>query len=284
VEIRIPEALADECRDAPEKAAWLAALPATIADLAARWELELGEPFEGEGCGSWVAPATRADGSAAVLKLGLPHMEAEHEIAGLRFWAGDPTVHLLAADEPANALLLERCLPGTLLRTVPEPAQDVIVAAKLRRLWREPPPGHPFRPLAAMAEYWASEAEAAENHWHDAGLVREGLALWRELPASARDEALLATDLHAGNILRAEREEWLVIDPKPFVGDRHYDVTQHFFNCERRHTEPLALIARLADLLDLDAERVRLWCFTRAAAETYHFTPEGLALARVLAP
>src|SRR4051794_4024201 len=284
MEIRIPAALVEQCRGAPEQEAWLAALPATIALLAARWELELGLPFEGEGCGSWVAPATRADGSAAVLKLGLPHMEAEHEIDGLRFWAGDPTVHLLAADEPANALLLERCVPGTLLRTLPEPEQDEIVAVKLRRLWREPPAGHPFRPLAEMADYWASEAEAAEERWHDPGLVREGLALWRELPATAPDEALLATDLHAGNILGAEREEWLVIDPKPFVGDRHYDVTQHFYNCERRFDDPLALIRRLAALLDLDADRIRLWCFTRAAAETQHFTSQGVALARALAP
>jgi streptomycin 6-kinase len=284
VEIPIPEALAEQCRGAPETEAWLAALPATIGELAARWELELGPPFEGEGYGSWVAPATRADGSSAVLKLGLPHMEAEHEIDGLRFWAGDPTVHLLDADVGANALLLERCVPGTLLRTLPEQEQDVVLAGMLRRLWREPPARHPFRPLAEMAEYWASCAEAAEERWHDGGLVREGLALWRELPRTAPDEALLATDLHAGNILRAEREAWLVIDPKPFVGDRHYDVTQHFFNCERRHVDPLALVRRLAALLGLDAERVRLWCFTRAAAETSNFTPEGLALARALAP
>src|SRR3954453_16369942 len=150
MEIRIPAALVEQCRGAPEQEAWLAALPASIALLsaaipllAARWELELGPPFEGEGCGSWVAPATRADGSAAVLKLGLPHMEAAHEIDGLRFWAGDPTLHLLDADEEANALLLERCVPGTLLRTLPEPEQDSVLAGMLRRLWREPPAGHP---------------------------------------------------------------------------------------------------------------------------------------------
>src|SRR3954451_10259898 len=148
MEIRIPASLAEQCRGAPEQEAWLAALPATIALLAARWELELGLPFEGEGCGSWVAPATRADGAAAVLKLGLPHMEAEHEIDGLRFWAGDPTVHLLAADEPSTALPLEPCAPGAPPRPLPEPEQDEIVAAKLRRLWRAPPGGHPFRPLA----------------------------------------------------------------------------------------------------------------------------------------
>ena len=39
------------------------------------------------------------------------------------------------------------------------------------------------------------------------------------------------TDLHAGNVVRAEREPWLVIDPKPFVGDPAYDATQHLLNC-----------------------------------------------------
>ena len=41
---------------------------------------------------------------------------------------------------------------------------------------------------------------------------------------------LLHTDLHAGNVLAAEREPWLAIDPKPYVGDPAYDVTQHIFN------------------------------------------------------
>ncbi len=38
------------------------------------------------------APVTRADETAALLKLGRPHMEGKDEINGLRFWAGDPTV------------------------------------------------------------------------------------------------------------------------------------------------------------------------------------------------
>jgi streptomycin 6-kinase len=285
VAIAIPETLARECTRRPESAAWLASLPEAVSELAERWQLTLEPPFDGDNVGAWVAPGMRADGSLAVLKLGLPHMEAEHEAAGLGFWDGDPTVRLLERDDAANALLLERCVPGTPLRALPEPEQDVVLAAKLRRLWRVPPAGHPFRPLAEMADYWASETEAAEERWADPALVREGVALWRELPASAPDEALLATDLHAGNILRAEREEWLVIDPKPFFGDRHYDVTQHFFNCERRHTEPLALVERLAGLLDLDATRVRLWCFTRAAAEEYNLDDlRAQALARALAP
>ena len=39
---------------------------------------------------AWVAPVTFVNGGSAVLKLGMPHMESEHEIEGLRFRGGDP--------------------------------------------------------------------------------------------------------------------------------------------------------------------------------------------------
>src|SRR5215470_11559272 len=67
---------------------------------------------------------------------------------------------------------------------------------------------------------------------------------------------------------RAEREPWLVIDPKPFAGDPAYDATQHLFNCqERLRSDPDGTIRRFAELLGVDHERVRLWTFARAAAE-----------------
>ncbi len=73
---------------------------------------------------------------------------------------------------------------------------------------------------------------------------------------------LLATDLHAGNILRSKRKPWLLIDPKPFVGDPAYDATQHLFNCRARlRSDPHGTIRRISDLLGLDHERVGLWTF-----------------------
>jgi streptomycin 6-kinase len=185
-------------------------------------------------------------------------------------------------------MLLERCDPGTALCLVPEPDQDVVVAGLLRRLWRAPTAPHPFRPLSVMTAYWIEEAMADRARWRDAGLVREGLRLFDELarPADGVRHVLLATDLHAGNVLRAQRELWLVIDPKPFVGDPAYDATQHLLNSERRlHERPLPTIARFADLLELDAERIRLWLFARAAAETRDDGDEtSMDLARALAP
>jgi streptomycin 6-kinase len=88
------------------------------------------------------------------------------------------------------------------------------------------------------------------------------------LQRTAPGEVLLATDLHAGNVLQSKRMPWLVIDPKPFVGDPAYDATQHLFNCDvRLRSDPHGIVHRMADLLGVDQDRVRLWTFARAAAE-----------------
>ena len=119
-----------------------------------------------------------------------------------------------------------------------------------------------------MTAHWADETMAAAPRWPDPGLIRAGLRLFEELSRPSSDDVLLATDLHAGNVLQAQRRPWLVIDPKPFVGDRAYDATQQLLNCsERMLTAPDATIRRFSDLLEVDDERVRLWMFARAAAE-----------------
>ncbi len=270
MDVVIPARLSASCRQSSEASDWLARLPTVIRELEARWALTLGAPFDsGEVSCAWVAPVTRADGSAAVLKVSLPHFEAEHEIAGLRFWNGDPTVRLIEADERVGAMLLERCEPGTHLRVLrPEVEQDPVVASLLRRIWRLPAGPHPFRPLSVMTARWTEETLAQSRQWPDAGLVQEGLDQLQELSRPAADDVLLATDLHAGNVLQAQREPWLVIDPKPFIGHPAYDATQHLLNCiGRLRAEPLSTIRRFADLLGVDFERVRMWTFARLAAE-----------------
>jgi streptomycin 6-kinase len=286
--LHIPERVAANCRKTPERAAWLNRLLDNVQNMQRQWSLTIGAPFDGaEVSYAWVAPVVLPDGTPAVLKLAMPHMEGTHELHALRFWNGNPTVQLLDADEEHGAMLLERCEPGTALRVLPEAEQDLVIAAVLRRLWRSPSAPHPFRPLSAMTEYWSYETLADVACWPDTALVHEGLHLFQELPRTAPVEVLLATDLHAGNILRSHREPWLVIDPKPFIGDPAYDATQHLFNCEARlRADPPGTIARVADLLEVDRERVRLWMFARLAAEprdnwTDH---DSTALARAIAP
>lgn len=269
IAISIPDRLATFCSDVPERRHWLEALPRLVHDLCRRWDLTLEPPFEtGDATCSWVAPARRADGQPAVLKLGVPHFEAQDEIAALEYLEGDPTVHLLEAEPSANAMLLERCEPGTSLRAVPVPDQDVIVAGLLQRFWRRPEPVRTFRPLAAMIEFWCDATRRDRERWPDVPLVLDGLATLEELARSSPDDVLLATDLHAGNVLRAWRRPWLVIDPKPFVGDAAYDATQHLLNTlDRVSADPRGSIAGFAGRLGVDPVRVRRWLFARLAAE-----------------
>jgi streptomycin 6-kinase len=254
-----------------------------LADVAARWSLDLGEPYTG-GQTATVVRATSPEHGAVALKVIRHHYEDVHEADGLRFWAGDGAVRLLdvaTVDEGTSALLLERCEPGTLLRTQPEHVQDEVIAGLLRRLWR--PAGAPFRPLGEMCGMWADE-RMAHSSTLDPGLERDGMHLFRTLDESAPTRVLLCTDLHAGNVVAATREPWLTIDPKPYVGDPHYDVVQHLLNCEERvDADPLGVVGRMASLLDLDRERLRLWLFARAVQQCYSI-PWLRDVARAVAP
>jgi len=284
--IRVPERVRSACRGVPEREHWLAALPSAVAGARAQWDLQLGPPFDGpEVSAAWVAPGTRADGQAVVLKLGMPHLEGADEARGLALWGGYPTVALLAHDGDTGAMLLERCEPGTPLRSRPMAEQDAVVGRALRSLHREPPPEHGLRSLDTMLAAWSAATRRKEARWRDAGLVRAGLERCIDLLATTRAPRLLATDLHAGNVLAARRAPWLVIDPKPFVGDPAYDATQHLLNgLERLRADPSDSIARVADLAGLDAERVRAWTFVRLLVEPPDgWSEAGDALARALA-
>jgi len=268
----------------------LAALPDRVEELSARWRLELGEPFEPGGNCSWVAPGIDADGRDMVLKVAWKHTEALHEAEGLAALGGRGAAEVYAFDniaEDTTAMLLERCRPGAELRERPEAEQHVVVTELLQCVWEvDLPANHPFRPLSVMADDWTARAEArlaADPTRLDAGLAREGLGLFRELSRTGPTEVLLCTDLHAGNVLSGQRHPWLLIDPKPYVGDPHYDVLQHLLNCnESLQANPIDLLNRVADLAGLDAERVRQWLFARCVQQSLSDRAPWLGLDVVL--
>jgi streptomycin 6-kinase len=271
----------------PERGEWLAALPDRVEELTARWGLDLDEPFEPGGNCSWVAPGTDSDGREVVLKVAWHHTEALHEAEALAALSGQGAVEVYAFEHlppvrrragpegyiDSTAMLLERCRPGTELRECSEAEQHVVVTGLLRSVWNvDLPIDHPFRPLWVMTDDWAERAEerlAADPGRLDGGLAREGLALFRELSRSGTSEVLLFTDLHAGNVLSGKRRPWLLIDPKPYVGDPHFDALQHLLNCNQSlQDDPVGLLSEVADLAALDAGRLRQWMFARCVVES----------------
>lgn len=288
--LQIPSYLQNACRrDGREH--WLEGLPAEVNSVSDRWSLTLGDPYEPGGQTAWVAPARSPEFGDVVLKLGWRHMEADDEAAGLSEWRGDGAICVHAdarLSATTNALLLERCTPGTTLATRPEEEQDVVLAGLLHRLWRQPSDAASFRPLQKLCDYWADcferKVEEGRGDAIDPGLAEEGTTLFRSLPTTATAERLLCTDLHAENVLMAERAPWLVIDPKPFVGDPTYDALQHHLNCrDRLVADPRALPRRMAGLLGLDAERLLLWLFAYCVVQSIDF-PWMLEVAEQIRP
>src|SRR5690349_24455665 len=113
--------------ESPDGSEWLERLPDMLTDCAARWSLELGEPFD-QAFESLAVPARRSDGSAAVLKLAFRGRENEHEGAALAHWGGDGAAALLEYDELRTARSLGRSMPSTPLSVQPlVPVLDVYV-------------------------------------------------------------------------------------------------------------------------------------------------------------
>ncbi len=188
-------------------------------------------------------------------------------------------------DRQLGAMLLERCEPGTGLWMQPKTEQDLVLAGVLKRLRRMP----------TYSSVPASVRDGGRLERGNSGrfrtMARRGTGPRGTPPAggdagTATGEALLATDLHAGNVLRAQREPWLAIDPKPYVGDPAYDATQHLLNRVKPGSDPLVTIRRFAEIADLDPERVRLWTFARAAAQPRDDWSDDslMELARAIAP
>ncbi|MEU5304808.1 aminoglycoside phosphotransferase family protein [Streptomyces noursei] len=251
--------------------AWLAALPELVQQRLEAWELTLDRVHAPGGSSSLVAFVRQQDGTPAALKFPVPGRAAAQEAAALRVWDGWGAVRLLRSDETGGALLLERLQGSVSLRSLPEAKALLEAAGTVRRLWVVPPAGHPF---ATVAERVAADAERLRAAGDSAGagpLVDEALELGRSLPAGAAEEFVLHGAFRQGKVLAGERVPWLAVGPAPLVGERAYDLARLVLD---RFEDLLAgsgaaavarrRVAKLADSLDVDRERLRDWTLYRA--------------------
>ncbi|WP_175472192.1 MULTISPECIES: aminoglycoside phosphotransferase family protein [unclassified Curtobacterium] len=270
----------------PTVEAWRSTVPELLACAAARWGLTLGRVRVG-GSASHVVSVRTAAGRDAVLKLSFPHREARDEASALRWWDGSGAVRLLEGDlDDPFVLLLERCDPGVRLadRHDLSPERRLSIAASaLTRLWSRtassdpgtttmPVPSRPFERLADVTAEWADLVEERVRTLRpdlDLVAVARGNALLRELPVTAPRTVVVHGDYNPGNLLTATREPWLVIDPKPMVGDPAYDLGPMLMQIN----DPFALLdteghlrARISLLADMTGEspvRIAAWCVAR---------------------
>jgi len=255
-----------------EAIAWLERLPDILANCQRRWSLTIGPPFALTF--NYVAPAVRADGTQVVLKVCSLTDEFPQQPEALRLVDGYGMVRLLECDPAEEIMLLERLMPGTFLRNVEDDQVSTSIAASImRKIWRPVPEKHPFKTV----QDWGKGFDRLRQYYGGGtgpfpkALLEEAETLYRELSASMSQPVLLHGDLHHENILAAEREPWLAIDPKGLVGEPAYEVGAWLRNPMPQlldMPQPGRILARridqLAAELGFDRARLRDWGLAQA--------------------
>ncbi len=256
-----------------EGRAWLEQLPGILAACEERWGVKIGPPVENLSF-NYVAPALRADGTEAMVKVGLTD-EFPSQPEALRHFGGCGMVQLLAYDEQNAAMLMERLRPGISLRAVEKDEAAISAAAEvMRKIWKPLPPEH--FPFPTVADWGRGFARLRRQYNGGSGpfppaIFDRAEKLYAELCASMATPVLLHGDLHQDNILAAEREAWLAVDPKGVIGEPVYEtgaLLRNFWPDILSVANPKALMARridqLAAELSFERERIYDWAFAQA--------------------
>jgi streptomycin 6-kinase len=294
--ITIPQRLRAKAFTVSHGRDWLADLPEICRRLSDEWSVDLGAPFADSHV-SFVVTANRGP-RPLVLKVPMPSTielgtlaagARAGEVDALRQWAGDGSVHLVEHDPVTGAMLVERCLPGATLDQLGDPGgADRVAAGLLERLHRPHPQMRQFDRLADRATRLARDLparfEAAEAPF-DQWLLDTTVELLDHLSGSGPAEVLLHGDFHHANIMSAERQPWLAIDPLPMIGDPAYDAVQYllFRKGDLAHpvTEWVGVIAEFCARLAVDIERVKAWMFARLVSDALAAYAEGRGLAEL---
>jgi streptomycin 6-kinase len=283
----IPDAFARSTveREGDAGAAWLAELPGIVAELVERWNLVPdGEVMHG-GVGV-IVPVRRA-AQPAVLKVSFPHPGNVHEPDAFAAWGGRGAICLHERDDDRFAMLLERAAPSTLASV--EDADEVLTVAGVlnRRLAIPAPAGLPR--LREQADQWEMQlGKDAEELTHplSGSVVDAAVATVREL-GRVQPEVLIHGDFHPRNILRADREPWLAVDPKGYVGDPAQDGATllkvwalRLLGTADLHTAVQRAVDVFADAAELDRQRVRRWAQLHAVQAAFWGRRHGFRRAR----
>ena len=246
-------------------AAWLDVLPSVVESLAQEWSLTIGPTLRG-GHAALVVEATLADGTAAVLKVGVPgtRRDLTFEATALRLADGDGCASLLRDDLDRDALLLER-LGAAIYDVVPDPAtRHDMMCDVAARFW------HPVSPdvdLPTGADKAREYSDLLPRLWEETGracseaTVEDAFACIerRRRAHDDRHAVLVHGDVHDLNVLQAADGTFKLIDPGGLRAERACDLGT-IIRCNPDAGDDLhARAKRLAAHTGVDATAIWEW-------------------------
>jgi streptomycin 6-kinase len=207
---------------------WLARLPALVSSLEADWSITVGHPYEG-GSEAFVANATRADGTPAVLKVLVPGTgnNPANEATVLRLVGGDGCPVLYRHDPDQRALLMERLGRPMYELGLPLARRLEILCATAARIWRPAPDcGLPTGADTArrLADFIMTSWEELNRPCSEK-TVDHALACAARRAQAHRDEkaVLVHGDVHQLNALQHDGG-FKLIDPNGLLAEAEYDL------------------------------------------------------------
>jgi len=280
IPIHIPDSLKGQMTKDTDRAKWLEQLPDILAACARHWDLTIETPMTEEyaimsyNC---ITPARQTNRSEVILKIG-PRDQGEdliiREGSVLKLCNGRGTVKLLGDRPDLGALLLERVRPGTPLGLQTNDEENTRIAVRvMKRFWQPVPESHSFFPMSYEMDGF--QERRIQNNGSTAPLpsrlVERAEAYFAELTQSSTEAVVLHGDLHHWNILKADREPWLAIDPKGYFGDPGYEVGAFLANhpdasCDGldKRTLETRRIDVLVEELGFERERIIKWALILA--------------------
>ena len=278
---------------------FLAALPESISEASARWNLTDVRPVPMLSY-NFVAFArspslhgggVRSGGSEVVLKMGVPNREFKSEMAALRLFDGNGACRLIDFDEEKYWMLLERLNPGLMLSTLEDDEEATHIAADvMQKIWR---------PVESKSLLLEDRHQTVGLHnfiqlsdWFDGlkrlrarfnggtgplneKLVQRAEHSVKEFFAENHKPVLMHGDFHHFNILSSERG-WLIIDPKGVIGPAGYEVGPLLMNPWGdllSSKDYRGLTRRRIDILHehlgFERERIREWGLAHAVLSAW---------------
>lgn len=250
---------------------WLENIPQVLKAYERKWSLTVLPPYQLSY--NYVAPVILPDKTHAVIKIGSPgYKEFKTEFDALKIISGEGAVNVLRDDIENNVLLLEHLQPGKLLSTVTDDQEVITIAVNImKKFWKPVPSQHSFPSITD----WGKGFEKHKQTFNGTGplpkeLFERAEATFHQLSKTSGEPVLLHGDLHFENILSAERQPWLAIDPKGIIGEREYETGALLRNNQSIIKDPNVKsilkrrIDQMEEELEFDRARIIGWGFSQA--------------------
>jgi streptomycin 6-kinase len=271
--------LMNECHGT-KGAEWLAKLPEITAEIEREWSLVLRPPYKNLSY-HFVAPCELQNGSEAVLKIGYPEENSLifNEAETLKLYAGCGAVELLKLDGNRLVMLIEKLNPGETLKNIFAGDEDAAIETAvdiLRKIVRKPSKNHSF----VFLQDWFAGFEKAKKSDFPAAPLEKAHRFYKEL--SAAESFLIHGDFHHENVLSAEREKFLVIDPKGIIGQIGYEISvflnNHVWWLEKNKDLSKKLdyaVSKFSEAFEISASDLRKWAYAQGVLSAWWTSEEN---------